>query len=71
MTDRFSIGSGYPNVKGLVMYYEIQGDRKPLVLIHSGGSTIESSFGRIIPSLSKNEAGDRRGIAGTWPHGRS
>ena len=32
------------------MYYEIYGDGAvPLVLIHGGGSTIESSFGNILP----------------------
>ncbi len=49
-----SFQSGYSDVNGLKMYYEIYGDGKPLVLIHGGGSTIESSFGRIIPALSKN-----------------
>ena len=39
-------------VNGLNMYYEIHGQGKPLVLIHGGGSTIETSFGRIIPLLS-------------------
>ncbi len=46
--------SGYSNVNGLKMYYEIYGDGKPLVLIHGGGSTISSTFGNIIPLLSKN-----------------
>lgn len=48
---------GYVSVNGLEMYYEIYGaDREgtPLVLIHGGGSTIQTSFGRIIPELSKN-----------------
>jgi pimeloyl-ACP methyl ester carboxylesterase len=35
------------------MYYEIHGTGAPLVLIHGAGSTIETSFGRIIPFLSK------------------
>jgi pimeloyl-ACP methyl ester carboxylesterase len=35
------------------MYYEVYGDGKPLVLIHGGGSTIQTSFGKIIPGLSK------------------
>jgi len=35
------------------MYYEIYGnDAMPLVLIHGGGSTIETSFGTILPFLS-------------------
>ncbi len=44
--------SGYSDVNGLKMYYEIHGEGKPLVLIHGGGSTIETSFGRIIPLLA-------------------
>ena len=35
------------------MYYEIHGDGKPLVLIHGGGSTIDTTFGRVIPLLAK------------------
>ena len=46
--------SGYSDVNGLKMYYEIHGAGKPLVLIHGGGSTLETSFGKIIPLLSKN-----------------
>ncbi|OFX18477.1 MAG: alpha/beta hydrolase [Bacteroidetes bacterium GWA2_31_9b] len=46
--------SGYSNVNGLKMYYEIYGEGNPLVLIHGGGSTIQTSFGRIIPLLAKN-----------------
>lgn len=44
--------SGYAPVNGINMYYEIYGeDAAPLLLIHGGGSTIESSFGRLIPLL--------------------
>jgi pimeloyl-ACP methyl ester carboxylesterase len=46
--------SGYSDVNGLAMYYEIHGQGKPLVLIHGGGSTIETSFGNIIPLLAKH-----------------
>ena len=46
--------SGYSELNGLKMYYEIYGTGKPLVLIHGGGSTIETSFGRIIPLLAKH-----------------
>jgi pimeloyl-ACP methyl ester carboxylesterase len=45
--------SGYIPVNGIRMYYEIYGEGKPLVLIHGGGSTIQTSFGNIIPELSK------------------
>jgi pimeloyl-ACP methyl ester carboxylesterase len=44
---------GYAPVNGINMYYEIYGTGKPLVLIHGGGSTIQTSFGNVIPSLSK------------------
>lgn len=45
--------SGYAPVNGLNMYYEIHGDGTiPLVLIHGGGSTIETTFGNILPLLS-------------------
>lgn len=46
--------SGYSEVNGLRMYYEIHGSGKPLVLIHGGGSTIQTNFEKIIPILSKN-----------------
>lgn len=44
---------GYSEVNGIKMYYEIYGKGKPLVLIHGGGSTIETTFGRVIPMLAK------------------
>ena len=46
--------SEYSEVNGLTMYYEIYGQGKPLVLIHGGGSTIQTSFGRVIPLLAKH-----------------
>jgi pimeloyl-ACP methyl ester carboxylesterase len=46
--------SGYSDVNGLHMYYEIYGQGKPLVLIHGGGSTIQTTFGNIIPMLANN-----------------
>jgi len=44
----------YADVDGLRMYYEIHGSGFPLVLIHGGGSTIGTSFGRILPALAKS-----------------
>ena len=45
--------SGYATVNGLEMYYEIHGTGEiPLVLIHGGGSTIGTTFGRILPVLA-------------------
>jgi pimeloyl-ACP methyl ester carboxylesterase len=46
--------TGYSEVNGLKMYYEIYGEGKPLVLIHGGGSTIQTSFARIIPLFAKH-----------------
>ncbi|HTE28552.1 alpha/beta fold hydrolase [Flavitalea sp.] len=43
----------YAKVNELNMYYEIHGSGQPLVLLHGGGSTIQSTFGRILPELSK------------------
>jgi pimeloyl-ACP methyl ester carboxylesterase len=45
--------SGYALVNGLKMYYEIHGAGNPLVLIHGGGSTIQSTFGRVLHTFAK------------------
>ena len=44
--------TGYAPVNGLKMYYEIHGEGMPVVLIHGGGSTIQTTFGSIIPLLA-------------------
>jgi pimeloyl-ACP methyl ester carboxylesterase len=44
----------YATVNGLRMYHEIHGSGPPLVLIHGGGSTIASNFGRILPELARS-----------------
>jgi pimeloyl-ACP methyl ester carboxylesterase len=40
------------------MYYEIHGPTNPgqlpLVLLHGGGDTIETSFGHLLPALAPN-----------------
>jgi pimeloyl-ACP methyl ester carboxylesterase len=47
--------TGHLPVNGIDMYYEVHGKGEiPLVLIHGGGSTIESTFGEILPVLTKN-----------------
>ena len=46
--------SGYAAVNGLKMYYEIHGKGAPLVLIHGGGSTIQTTFGRVLDYFAKN-----------------
>ena len=53
-TDSLDFKSGYSEVNGLKMYYELYGEGKPLVLIHGGGSTIQTTFGRVIPMLAKH-----------------
>src|SRR5690606_1877448 len=45
--------NGYMKVNGLKMYYEITGQGDPLVLIHGGGSTIQTTFGRVLSSFAK------------------
>lgn len=45
--------SGYALVNGLRMYYEIHGSGTPLVLIHGGGSTIQTTFGRVLHEFAK------------------
>jgi pimeloyl-ACP methyl ester carboxylesterase len=52
--DSIYFKSGYSSVNGIKMYYEIYGQGKPLVLLHGGGSTIQTTFGRIIPPLAKH-----------------
>ena len=46
--------SGYAPVNGLKMYYEIHGEGTLLVLIHGGGSTIQTSFSKILPLLAQH-----------------
>lgn len=53
-THKMSFNNGYSEVNGLKMYYEIYGQGKPLVLIHGGGSTIQSNFEKVIPLFAKN-----------------
>jgi pimeloyl-ACP methyl ester carboxylesterase len=43
----------YTNINGLNLYYEAHGNGMPLVLLHGGGSTIASTYGRILPDLAK------------------
>ncbi len=54
VTMKSSVESGYRLVNGIQMYFEMYGNGEPLVLIHGGGSTIQSTFGRIIPLLSSS-----------------
>ncbi|MCS3797270.1 alpha/beta fold hydrolase [Niastella sp. OAS944] len=42
----------HAQVNGIKIYYEIYGDGQPLVLLHGGGSTIQTTFGNLIPLLA-------------------
>ncbi|MFC5285815.1 alpha/beta fold hydrolase [Actinokineospora guangxiensis] len=46
--------SGYAPVNGLGMYYEVHGAGDPLVLLHGAFSGIGTSFGELLPHLSRN-----------------
>lgn len=52
--DSLIFKNGYSDVNGIKMYHEIYGQGKPLVLIHGGGSTIQTNFEKIIPLLAEN-----------------
>ena len=45
--------TGYAQVNGLKMYYEVHGAGKPLVLLHGAFNTINTAFEQLIPELSK------------------
>ncbi|PTX96585.1 alpha/beta fold hydrolase [Opitutus sp. ER46] len=52
-----SVHTGYAPVNGLKLYYEIHGPARPgqvpLVLLHGGGDTIETSFAKLLPILAR------------------
>ena len=54
--DKQAMRTGYAPVNGLRIYFEIHGVAKPgqppLVLLHGGGDTIQTSFARILPALA-------------------
>lgn len=49
-----SAKTGYAEVNGLNMYYEIHGQGQPLVLLHGAFSAIGSTFGKLLPDLAKS-----------------
>lgn len=53
-----STNGDYADINGIRMYYELYGPSAgiPLVLLHGGGSTIQTTFGRIIPFLSSRRS---------------
>lgn len=50
--------TGYAPVNGLQLYYELYGPAEsaqpPLVLLHGGGDTIQTSFGHLLPILAQS-----------------
>lgn len=62
------VDSGYADVHGLRMYYEVYGAGKPLVLLHGSYMNIPLNWAHIIPLLAK----DRKVIAAEMQgHGRT
>ncbi|WKE67114.1 alpha/beta hydrolase [Gallaecimonas kandeliae] len=51
------VRTGYAPVNGLRLYFEIHGaassTQPPLVLLHGGGDTIQTSFGQLLPALAR------------------
>ena len=45
--------TGYAQVNGLKIYYEVHGAGKPLLLLHGAFNSINTAFSQIIPELSK------------------
>lgn len=44
----------HASVNGLDMYYEIHGTGRALVLLHGGLTTIDTSFGKVLPALAQS-----------------
>lgn len=62
------VESGYADVNGLKMYYEVYGNSKPLVLLHGSFLNIPLNWSQFIPLLAK----DRKVIATEMQgHGRT
>jgi pimeloyl-ACP methyl ester carboxylesterase len=48
------VQSGYADVHGLKMYYELRGQGRPVLLLHGGVSTIAGTFSNQLGPLSEN-----------------
>jgi pimeloyl-ACP methyl ester carboxylesterase len=48
------VKGSYASVNGLNMYYEVYGAGEPLVLLHGAYTTIDTSFGKMLPALGKS-----------------
>ena len=52
-TPASAMRSGYAPIGPLNMYYEVHGSGSPLLLIHGAVSTIDTSFGVVLPTFAK------------------
>ncbi|MGH9886777.1 MAG: alpha/beta fold hydrolase, partial [bacterium] len=54
--DSAPVTRGHLPINGLQMYYEVHGagGGAPLVLLHGGGSTIDSTYGRVLPYFAQH-----------------
>jgi pimeloyl-ACP methyl ester carboxylesterase len=52
------VKSGHAPINGISMYYELHGSASgtPLVLLHGGGSSIDVTYGRILPFLARRRS---------------
>jgi pimeloyl-ACP methyl ester carboxylesterase len=50
-----AVDGRYAAVNGLKMYYEVYGAGRPIVLLHGGLLTIESTFGHILRALAERQ----------------
>lgn len=48
------VAGEYASVNAQKMYYEVEGQGRPLVLLHSGACTIEVCFGKLRPAFAKS-----------------
>lgn len=60
--------SGYADVNGLKLYYEVYGSGKPLVLLHGSFMNIVTNWASVIPQLAK---GRQVIVADMQAHGRT
>lgn len=49
-----AVDTGYADVNGLKMYYEVYGSGKPIVLLHGSFMNIPLNWSHIIPLISRN-----------------
>lgn len=66
--DTASSESGYADVNGLKMYYEVHGSGKPVVLLHGSFMTIPLNWSQIIPLLAQHR---KVVVAEMQGHGRT